>query len=276
MRPCPPAALAPLALLFTVACVEDDGALTDAELRASVEAMIVAGRGEALGAEVVEISTGVTLGERWQAAAEALAEFYETQLPCSTVSRVDAVLTIDFGTLDDPCVYAGRTWAGVQGMEVVGATPEAIDVQHTWDGITDGFTTLDGDVDVTWGLADGTRRVQHADTWSSPLGTVEATGDRTQRLLTPESGAAGGIVVDGVRAWTWKDEPWELAIDGVELRPQDPVPQAGGGRLVHPSGKALDIRFERQDAATIRVLLTTGGREAAFDVRLTGVEAVSP
>lgn len=274
MRLPPTAAITALSLLFATACVEDDGALTDAELRASVEAMIVAGRGEALGAEVVEISTGVTLGERWQAAAEELARFYETQMPCSTVARVGAVITVDFGTLDDPCVYAGRTWAGVQVMEVVGADAGRLDVQHTWEGITDGFTTLDGDVDVGWDFAAGTRRVQHADTWSSPLGTVETTGDRTQRLLEPALGAPGGIVVDGVRAWIWKDEPWELTIEGVEMRPQDPVPQAGGGTLVHPSGKALDIAFERQDASTIRVRLASGAREAAFDVRLTGVEAV--
>jgi hypothetical protein len=46
-----------------------------------------------------------------------------------------------------------------------------------------------------------------------------------------------------------------LAIDGVQMRGQDPVPQAGRYSLVAPNGKDLQLLFERQDDDTILVTL---------------------
>ena len=52
------------------------------------------------------------------------------------------------------------------------------------------------------------------------------------------------------------DEEWDLAIDGVQMRGQDPVPQAGTYTLTFPDGRELVLTFERIDEDTIRVTLT--------------------
>ena len=66
---------------------------------------------------------------------------------------------------------------------------------------------------------------------------------------------------------------WDLAIDGVEMRWADPVPQAGSYSLSTPFDKLVSMSFARVDEDTIRVTVASGQRDFAFTVSKLGVVA---
>jgi hypothetical protein len=174
---------------------------------------------------------------------------------CATVTRETDTVTVDFGDLADSCTYDGHTWGGVATL-TVDKTEGSIEVSHGFEALTNGKVTLDGTADVTWtGTADDpTRHVVHDVSWTDEEGTERTgSGDRTQALIDPEQGLAGGIVVDGTRDWTTPKGDWHLDIDAVEMRGQDPVPQAGTYTLTTPRDKTLTLMFARVDDDTIAV-----------------------
>ncbi|MCK6531196.1 hypothetical protein L6R50_27745 [Myxococcota bacterium] len=258
--------LAP-ALVLGTAC---RGAITAAEALEAVGEAAISAQADALTWEVIEISTGFTLGQALEDAAQELADAYRSQIPCSTVTVQGTTVTTDFGTLGDSCSWRGRTYAGIASvtLESVGAG-EAV-VVHEWLGLTDGVVTLDGTATVTWDADDATRHVVHEVSWSTAQREVIASGDRTQSLLDPGAGLDGGIRVDGVRDWQAPSGDWHLDIDGVEMRGQDPVPQAGTYSLVLPNGKTATLTFERHDVGIIRVTVSGGWRTWVFDVSPSG------
>ena len=85
-----------------------------------------------------------------------------------------------------------------------------------------------------------------------------------------------GLAVEGTREWTSQRGDWELAIDGVEARWIDPVPQAGTYELTTPftgrNGvlKTATLSFARIDDDTIRVTIASGDKSFAFDVTAEG------
>src|SRR5262249_51828616 len=95
-------------------------------------------------------------------------------------------------------------------------------------------------------------------------------GDRTQTLLDPNQGIAGGFRIDGNRHWQGQSGNWDLAIMGVEVRLQDPVPQAGSYQLTTPSNKNISLSFTRVATDVIRVSLSGPKRTFTFDGRETG------
>mgnify|MGYP007096635882 CR=1 FL=1 len=254
-----------------VGCGDTDSAMTAQEVREAFEAVLVSNAGSALTGEAVEISTSVTLGAAWEDAVQNTRDFYESQIPCSTVSISDRTVSIDFGELTDLCTYNDRTYAGIQSMTIVALADGVAEVSHHFDGFTNGSVTLDGDAAVTWDLAAGTRHVQHDGTWTLLNSqALVTTGDRTQRLVDAEAGFTAGILVDGARTWTWKDHDWTLDIDSVELRPADPVPQAGAYVLTTPSDRTLTMMFERLDEDTIQVVVDGGRQTQTYNITATG------
>jgi hypothetical protein len=256
-----------LVLLTLLGCGET---LTSAEARAAVDESVASAKAEAVTGEVIEITTDFTMGQAVEDAAEELRGLVASQIPCSTVTRIGATVTIDFGTLDDTCEYEGHTYAGVASVTVERDDDGDVEVTHTWEGLTNGEVTVDGGATVTWSASAGTRHVVHAVTWSDDTRTVDASGDRTQALLDPELGIAGGISVDGERHWISNGEQWDLAIDAVEMRGQDPVPQAGTYTLTTPAGKTATLSFLRLDDDTIQVTLTGTRRDQVFEVTSSG------
>lgn len=247
--------------------------LTLEEAREALSAFVASARTDAMVTGVVELSTGFTLGDAVQDAAENLRGFVQSQVPCSEVTRDGATVTIDFGTLDDECTWNGVTWAGVAEVTVtVGPDGSEIVLEHAWAGLTNGTETLDGEAEVTWDLPAGTRTVVHTATWTDGATTVTGEGARVQSLVDPAQGLEGGILVEGSRSWTVDGSRWTLDIDRVEARLQDPVPQAGALRLTTPAEKVATLLFERQDADTIRVTLEGARRPYAVDI--TGASVV--
>lgn len=248
------------------ACVPSD--LSVAEMRAAVQETVLQGEGLVLENEIMEITTSFTVGDAVSEIITEVQAFTESQIPCSTVEKVDArTLAIDFGTLDDQCTYEGRTYAGrVQvGFKL---NSGSIDIAHTYEGLTNGDITLDGTAEVTW-TAD-VRTVVTDLTFVGERGTVEVSSDRTQTLLDPEAGASAGVAVEGQRRWGGSAGDWLLDIEGVEWRGMDPLPQAGSYSLLNPDGKEITMSFSRVDEDTIAVTIESLRGDRMFHVSSTG------
>lgn len=258
--------LLPIAALGS-ACFDQ---ITWGEAVEAIEEAALSAQAEAATFEVIEISTSFTLGEAVEQAAQELADWYRSQVPCSDITVEGNTVTTDFGTMLDNCSYNGHTYAGVARLTIERNDEDEVVVTHEWIGLTSGLVTLDGVAEVTWSAPGGTRQVVHDVSWTSGGRDLHATGDRTQRLLDPASGILGGIRVDGVRDWASSSGDWHLDIDAVEMRGQDPVPQAGTYALTLPSGKVATLSFERIDDDTIRVTVTGGWRDWVFDVSSDG------
>src|SRR5688500_6558491 len=101
------------------------------------------GRGDQATSEVIEVSTDFTIGGALEDAAAIIADFWESQAPCTTVTWSGATTTVDYGTLDDACAFEGRTYAGVNTITVQSTTQGEREVPHDWDTFTEGFVTVD-------------------------------------------------------------------------------------------------------------------------------------
>jgi hypothetical protein len=260
-----------LPLLVLTGCPRDrEEALTLDEATAALEQASDAGQAEGLTAASVDLSTHFTLGQALKEGAAELQTFITSQLPCAEVSVDGATLTVVYGAKGGNCSYRGHTFEGTHVIALERNDDEQVDVHHEWIGFSNGVVSLEGTADVTWSFADETRRVKHASQWKHfKSGRVgRGSGDRVQSLL--DGGASEGIQVDGARAWDGERGRWELAIDGVQLRWTDPVPQAGSYTLTTPSDKALAMSFQRIDADTIRVEVSGPRRDFAFDVSKAG------
>lgn len=261
----------PLCLLPLLACTAQTE-LTRAEAKEVIEESVSAARGEATTTEVIEITTSFTLGAAAEEAAEELRAWWASQVPCATITREGATLTVDFGDLSDDCAYEGRTYGGVASVTVDRTDEEDVALSWSFDALTNGSVSVSGAADVTWaGGENPSRHVVHELRWDREDGLIEASGDRLQTLLDPEQGLAGGIRIDGVRAWDAPSGAWDLDIDGVEARPADPVPQAGVYTLLTPSGKSASLSFARVDEDTIEVTLSgVRGGDRVYHVTSAG------
>jgi hypothetical protein len=263
-----PLCLLALTLTAPLGCFDLDSA-SNVEMREALEEVVIAGQGEAVEDQILEITTDFTLGEAAQTIAGKLRDALQSQIPCSTITVVDNTVTMDFGGLDDTCVYNGQTFAGIITLEISYDTDgnKAL-VDHTYQALSNGTVTLNGSKRVTW---DEKSRHVVSDLKVARDGqSVHHTSDRVMTLLDPAAGLVGGIVINGERQWTNIKGDWDLGIDGVELRWIDPVPQAGSYTLGTPKGKTIELSFSRIDADTIAVTLGSGGRERTFHVTRTG------
>ena len=248
----------PFALLcLSLTACERAEPLTQAEARDAFSETVSSARAEAETTEIIEVSTSFTIGAAVEDAAEELRAFWESQAPCAVVSRDGASVTVDFGDLSDACTYNGHTYAGIARVTVERTDEGDVQVSHEWEGLTNGLVTVDGGADVTWsGGEDPSRHIVHDLVWSDATRSGESTGDRTQTLIDAEQGITAGIEINGVRGWTSDSGTWDLDIDGVAVRGQDPIPQAGVYTLTTPADKVLTMSFERVDDDTISMTVS--------------------
>jgi hypothetical protein len=245
-----------------------EDAFTRAEAEEALEEAQGSAASEDLMAASVEVSTSFTIGGAVENAAAELRAFLASQLPCAEVTLDGATLTVEYGALPGNCTYRGHEFSGTTVVSVQVNSTSDVRVRHEWIGFSNGVVVLDGTADVTWNLDARERRVLHHAEWTHLVTgrTGVGEGDRVQRPLA--GGIEEGFVVDGSRSWTGSPgRTWELAIDGVEMRWADPVPQAGSYTLESPAGKTLALGFSRVDADTIQVTVTgPRGRSFSFDV----------
>lgn len=263
-----PALVPALGLLS--ACYEPPMSL--AEAKEAMAQSFSSARGEAATDDVIYVSTDFTLGAAVEAAAEELRAWWASQAPCAEVRVEGATVTVDFGDLSDDCTWNGHTYAGLAAISVDSTTAGQLAVHHAWTGFNNGEITLDGTADVTWtGGEDPSRQIAHDLRWDDGEGEIIATGDRTMTLVDPDAGLSAGLEINGGRAWESDAGPWDLRIDGVEVRGVDPVPQAGVYTVASPAGKTLSMAFTRIDDDTIEVVLSgLRGGDRVYEVSRTG------
>jgi len=261
----------PITLVLTGCPKERE--LTAAEAQESLQQASASSQAENLAAASVDISTNFTIGGAVEHAAEELKAFVASQLPCADVTLESASLTIEYGVNPGNCVYRGHAFRGTSSMTVSKNALNEVVVEHAWTGLSNGVVQLDGTARVTWNFSDQTRHVEHDVTWTQLATgrTGKGTGDRTQSALS--GGIAEGIQIDGSRSWTGARGTWDLAIDGVQMRWSDPVPQAGSYSLHTPFDKSVSMSFARVDGDTIEVTVAGAKREFSFTVSKAGVIA---
>jgi hypothetical protein len=247
----------------------DDGeeSFTRAEAQEALEESNGATAADGLAAVSVEISTNFTIGGAVEAAAGEVRSFVKTQLPCAEITLEGATLTVEYGVNPGNCTYRGHEFTGTHTVTVEANDMSQVLVHHEWTGFSNGVVMLDGTADVTWDFEAKSRHVSHRAEWTHLASgrTGVGEGDRTQTPLS--GGLTEGISVAGTRSWTGARGRWDLAIDDVEMRWVDPVPQSGSYTLVTPKQKTVTLSFARADADTIFVTLTgPRGRSHTFNV----------
>lgn len=256
--------------LVLCACPKEDESLTGAEARDATEEASVSSQASALTSSSVEISTSFTLGQGVQQAANEVRTFIQSQLPCADIQTKDATLTVTYGAKPGNCTFHGHTFTGTHAITITRNVDDQVIVDHVWTDLSNGKVKVSGTAHVTWDFEAKFRNVKHDLTWTRIADgrTGHGTGDRTQRPLP--GGLSEGIQVDGTRSWEGQAGKWDLAIEGVQMRWQDPIPQAGTYKLATPKGKSLSLSFQRVDDDTIHVTVSNGKKSFGFDVTSTG------
>jgi hypothetical protein len=257
-----------LPLGFVLAgCPKNTEPLTHSEAQSALEEAQASGAADSLASANIEISTNFTLGAGLEQAATEISSAIQAELPCAEVTLADATLTVDWGVNPGNCTYRGHTFTGTSSISVEKNSDNQVLVHHEWTGLSNGIVTLNGNADVTWDFSAESRHVVHHAEWTYlPTGrTGTGDGDRTQTPLP--DGLDEGIVVSGTRSWTGQQGKWDLAIDNVEMRWADPIPQAGSYTLATPFDKSVTLSFSRIDTDTIAV--TVAGAKGSFSFKVT-------
>lgn len=249
---------------------ETDDPLTLAEAQEAVEESTLSDQAVSVVNGTVEITTNFTIGQAVEQAAEELRAFVASQLPCADIEVSAGTLSIEYGVKPGNCTYNGHSYTGKHTVNVAKNDEGEVLVQHSWDKISNAIVEVSGTADVTWSSQDRSRHVVHELTWTRLSDGREGTGsgDRTQSTLA--GGIAEGIRVDGSRTWEGQSGRWDVAINSVEMRWVDPVPQSGSYVMSTPFGKSSSMAFQREDADTIRVTVSGGRRSFSFLVSKAG------
>lgn len=259
-----------LVLPFALSACPKQGELSAAEAQESVQQASASTQAENLASVSVDISTNFTIGGEVEQAATELKAFVGSQLPCAAVALSGATLTIQYGVNPGNCTYHGHTFSGQSSVTVTKNDMNEVIVDHQWTALSNGVVQVDGTAHVTWNFADKTRHVEHDLKWTqlSTQRTGEGKGERTESTLA--GGISEGIQIDGSRSWTGQRGTWDLAIDGVQMRWVDPVPQAGTYSLSTPYDKSVTMTFARVDTDTIKVTVAGPKHEFSFNVSKAG------
>jgi hypothetical protein len=222
-------------------CPRDEGRPTLGEAQQALEESAAASQAEGLLATSAEIATSFTLGAGVQQSVDELRAFFAAQLPCAEISVEDATLTVAYGMNPGACTYRGHELSGVARITISSNGRDMAIVEHEWINLSNGLVSLDGQATVVWDFGAQTRRVTHATRWTSLRSqrVVDGEGDRIQQRVL-EDDVVAGIRVDGSRSWESERGAWELDIDRVQMRWDDPIPEQGTYTLSTP--------FERRSA----------------------------
>lgn len=272
------AALLLVAMTLSVAgCPKDNGEpggedkpLTAIEALQALDETSMEAQASVLTSGTIELATSFTIGGAVEQAADELRGFIASQLPCAELTLVKNKLSVEYGAKPGNCTFRGQTYSGTHEVTVSHNEAGDVEVDHAWTELQNQRLSVTGTAHVTWSLANKSRRVEYALTWRRLVDgrTGTGTGDVTQTAL--DGSVLDGIRVDGDRSWEGQRGRWDLAVNEIELRWADPVPQAGSYVLATPSSKVLTMTFSRVDEDTIEVSVTGGRDPLTFNVSKLG------
>ncbi|HEY8077722.1 MAG TPA: hypothetical protein VIF62_26530 [Labilithrix sp.] len=262
------AAASSLALLLTACPKENSTPMTGSEASEALTESNTSSQASALQSSSIEITTNFTIGKAAQDAAGEIKDYLAAELPCAAVTLADATLTVTYGAKPGNCTYHGHTFSGTHAIHVSKNDQNEVLVDHTWTDLSNGIVKVSGTAHVTWDFSQKFRHVVYDTTWTRIADgrAGQGTGDVTQTPLA-DGGLANGIQVDGSRTWQGASGKWDLSIQGVQMRWEDPVPQAGKYVLATPKNRSITLAFSRVDDATIQVELSSGDKSFTFDVK---------
>lgn len=256
------------ALIALTGCLRqpDGEGLTASEAVQAKEELEVASTSQAMVTKTVEVTTSFTIGQAAQNAAQELQSFMQSQWACADTQISGNSVTIQYG-MHGSCPFNGyQSITGTQRITITKNDAADVVVDHQWTKLSNGVVQLDGTAHVTWNLADPSRHVQHDLTWTHLASgrTGHGTGDRIQKPLNNDLRV--GFTESGERTWDGARGHWHLLIDHLEMRWQDPLPQAGTLTLDTPFDKTVTATFSRVDANTIHVELSAPRGSIGVDV----------
>ncbi len=243
--------------------------MTSSEASEALDEASVSAQASELTTASIDIATNFTIGQAAEQAAQNLSSFIASQLACADITVSGDMLTVVYGAKPGNCTYNGHVFSGTQTITIT-TTKTTVEVDHTWANFSDGIVSVTGDAQVTWDAQNPSRHVAHDLTWTRVWDgrQGQGTADVTQTPLT--GGVLVGFEESGTRTWTGASGTWSLAIDSVQVRWADAVPQSGSYVLTTPSLKTATLAFTRLTDATIQVALTSGKSSFQFDVTETG------
>jgi hypothetical protein len=268
LRPFAIAAATALVPAFLTGCPEKG--MTLEEAGQALDEVGIEAQAQALTNGTIEISTNFTIGQAVEAAAAEIKTFVETQLPCANITLAASTLTIEYGVKAGNCVYKGQTYSGIHAITVTKNDQGEVIVDHVWTEMKNQTVSVTGTAHVTWNFQDPSRHVIHELEWTrlSDDRKGVGTGDVVQKPLS--GGLAEGFSTDGEHGWDGASGSWDLAINQVEMRWVDPIPQAGSYELTSPEGKTATLSFSRVDEDSIEAKFVTGKNEWVFVVNQLG------
>jgi hypothetical protein len=257
--------LAPGLLLALVGCRPQEG-LTAEQAAEAKDEMQTETQTEALTSKPVEISTNFTIGGAAQQAATELQAFIKSQWACAEATISGNTLTVQYGVHGSCAFNSYQSFSGTEQVTITKNDASDVEVDHVWTNLSNGVVEVSGTAHVTWNLADPSRHIQHDLHWTriSDGRTGEGKGDRVQKPL--DGDLTVGFTEQGDRSWTGKSGTWSLAEDGLQMRWEDPVPQAGSVTLDTPFDKTVSVAFARVNTSTIKVTLEGPRGDFSFDV----------
>lgn len=266
-----PLYLVPVLLLSLAGCQRKEG-LTAEEARQAKEELEVGSTTQALTSQTIEVGTHFTIGDAVEKAAGELRDFVQSQKACADATLSGHTLTVRYGA-HGACPFNGhQSITGTHEITVSRNENAEVVVDHVWTDLSNGDVKVSGTAEVTWNFADPTRHVKHDLVWTrlSDGRTGEGTGDRVQRPLADDAGKPDigiGFSEAGTREWTGKAGKWDLSIDDLQMRWEDPIPQAGTLTLDTPFDKTVSVAFSRKDASTIHMEIEGARGSIGFDVK---------
>jgi hypothetical protein len=232
-----------IVLCGSVLGCEDPVGLSPAEAREALHQVVLSTAGQATVADLIELSTTFSRGLAPADAATELAGQIGESMPCASPSVTGTTIALAYGA---GCEYEGRSYSGASSVTVERNEDTSVEVTHLWTGVSDGVATVEGSSAVEWsGEGQGlTRHVVHELSWTSTAGEpIASSGDHLQALMRPLEGLAGGLLVNGHRAWTVGGERWDASVNEIEIYADDLVPEAGSYSLFGPGGREYEILF---------------------------------
>jgi hypothetical protein len=257
--------LIPVLLMSVAGCRRDEG-LTAEEAAQARDELEVGSTSQALTSQTVEIATHFTIGDAVEQAAANLHDFIQSQKACADVQLAGHTLTVVYGAHGSCPFNSHESITGTHEITVSKNENSEVIVDHVWTDLSNGKVQVSGTAHVTWNLADPSRHVQHHLKWTRLADgrTGEGTGDRIQTPLNGD--LAVGFTESGERTWDGKRGHWDLTIDGLEMRWEDPIPQAGVLTLDTPFNKTVSVAFARKDESTIHMTFEGPRGSIGFDV----------
>jgi hypothetical protein len=160
----------------------------------------------------------------------------------------------------NPCLYKDYLFIGEASVEIISADAGALEAKHTWKNLANGKAVISaGSGTMTWGSLKDIHRMSFQATWDSGDGSVQGTGNRSQRLVKPDVGLTGGIRVEGERKWKNSSGDWLLTLNGIEIVGGIAAPVRGSYIIRTAAYLSMRMRFEQIDTSTIQV--DTSGRD---------------